>query len=291
MKKTNKIKLGVLGGTGIYKMDSLEQIETIAVETPFGSPSSQITIGLLEGVKVGFIARHGLGHAITPTEVNYRANVYALKSLGAERVLSISACGSLREDYAPGEIVIPNQLVDFTKLRQTSYFGDGLVAHIGVADPFCPQFSATVFKAAKDTGVPAKFRGTAVTIEGPRFSTKAESQLFRSWGIDLIGMTTAPEAFLAREAELCYSVVFHVTDYDVWHQDEEPVSVEQVFEILKQNTSQAQDVIRAVARSYNPHRSCACPTALKDAFATSAPSDETTLQKLSLLLENYPKFK
>lgn len=291
MANPAKIKLGVLGGSGVYQMENLEQVETITIDTPFGTPSSPVTIGLLEDQWVGFIARHGRGHTIAPTEVNYRANIYALKSLGAERILSISACGSLREDYAPGELVIPNQLVDFTKHRNNSFFGEGLVAHIGVADPFCPEFSSAVYKAAKATGVSTKYGGSAVTIEGPRFSTKAESQLFRSWGIDLVGMTTAPEAFLAREAELCYTVVFHVTDYDVWHQAEDPVSVEQVFEILKQNTSRAQEVIRTVLRNYPAQRLCSCPTALKDAFATSTRPDEASLEKLSLLLENYPKFQ
>lgn len=288
MNKLSQIQLGVIGGSGFYKMEGLESVSQIEVETPFGKPSSPVTIGNLEGITVGFIARHGLGHTIHPTEVNYRANIYALKVLGAARVIGISACGSLREDYSPGQIVIPNKLVDFTRKRETSFFQSGLVAHIGVAKPFCPDFSAQLFSSADKTDAPVKFGGTAITIEGPRFSTTAESQLYRSWGIDLIGMTTAPEAFLAREAELCYSALFHVTDYDVWHQTEAPVSVDQVFRIIKQNTDHAQNIIKAVAREFSLDCENECRSALQNAFATNPNAINPDMAKnLAPLVEKY----
>ena len=190
MNQPAKIVLGVIGGSGLYEMDGIENIRLIEVDTPFGKPSTPVTTGTLEGLPVGFIARHGEGHTLTPTEVNYRANIYALKYLGAGKLLSISACGSLREDYAPGDLIVPDQLVDFTKKRPNSFFNDGLVAHVGVENPFCPDFSAQLYEAAAKTDAPVRMGGSAITIEGPRFSTKAESQLYRSWGIDLIGMTT-----------------------------------------------------------------------------------------------------
>ncbi len=290
MKQADTIKLGIIGGSGLYQMEGLEDIQTHEVQTPYGKPSTPVTVGTLEGLPVGFIARHGKGHTIPPTEINYRANIYALKALGAEKVLSISACGSLREDYAPGEIVIANQVVDFTSKRENSFFGDGLVAHISVANPFCPEFSEQILDASRNTQAQVKIGGSAVTIEGPRFSTRAESQLFRQWGIDLIGMTTATEAFLAREAEMCYSVMFHVTDYDVWHKTEEPVSVEQVFQIIQQNTDHAKAIVREVAKNFVPIRHCECRDALKNSFATNFSSVPAKRRKqLSLLVGKYLK--
>jgi len=288
MRKTPKIKLGVIGGSGLYKMDNLEDIQQAEISTPFGNPSSPVIVGMLEGIPVGFLARHGLGHQITPTEVNYRANLYALKALGAEKVLGISACGSLREDYAPGMLVVPGQLLDFTKNRSSSFYESGLVVHIGVADPFCPEFSKQVFDAAQTAGTPVKFGGSAITIEGPRFSTKSESQLYRSWGIDLIGMTTSPEAFLAREAELCYTTLAHVTDYDVWHQTEEPVSVDQVLKIIRKNTANAQLTVRQLVRDFQDTRTCACPSALESAFITSLDNlSAKNREKYNLFINKY----
>ena len=207
----------------MYSMPGLKDVSTHDLDTPFGKPSAPIVTGQLGERQVAFLARHGIGHHLSPSEVNYCANIYALKSLGVERVVSISACGSLREDYAPGDLVIPDQLVDLTRSRRRSFFGDGLVAHIGVADPFCPDISQQVFEAISATGARVHYGGIFLTVEGPRFSTKAESNVFRSWGMSMIGMTTSPEAFLAREAELCYAVMAHITDYDVWHLDQEPV--------------------------------------------------------------------
>ena len=288
MNQTPRIELGVIGGSGLYKMDQLENFQQIEISTPFGNPSSPVTVGMLEGLQVGFLARHGLGHHITPTEVNYRANLYALKSLGAQKVLGISACGSLREDYEPGMLVVPRQLIDFTRKRASSFFEGGLVVHIGVADPFCLEFSSQVIEAAKAAGAPIKDGGSAITVEGPRFSTKSESQLYRSWGIDLIGMTTAPEAFLAREAELCYTTLFHVTDFDVWHHIEEPVSVEQVLKVIQQNTANAQFTVRQLAKDFQRARSCACPNALESAFITSLKGlSPQNKEKYALFIDKY----
>ena len=238
------ISLAIIGGSGLYRMYGLENTEALEITTPFGEPSAPIMTGTIGGKRVAFLARHGVGHSISPTEINYRANIYALKSLGVNRILSISACGSLREDYAPGEIVIPDQLFDFTRQRKTTFFGDGLVAHISPANPFCGDLSEQTFQAVQTTGDNAHQGGEFITIEGPRFSTKAESNTYRSWGMSLIGMTTSPEAFLAREAEICYAVMAHVTDYDVWHTSEEAVTVEIVIETLTRNTKIAHRAIR-----------------------------------------------
>jgi 5'-methylthioadenosine phosphorylase len=250
-------------------MEGLANVEEHAVSTPFGEPSDKIRVGTIEGVSVAFLARHGRGHRLMPTEVNYRANIFALKSLGVEQIIAVSACGSLRETMHPGEIVVPDQLFDFTKKREYSFFGDGLVAHIGSAEPFCPRLSLLVGEAAKAAGGSVHPHGRFITIEGPRFSTKGESFTFRSWGMDIIGMTTSPEAFLAREAEMCYAVMAHVTDYDVWHETEEEVTVEAVVRILQQNTALAQEAIRAlVPQLAEVERGCACDEALSTAILT-----------------------
>ena len=262
----NPIRIGVIGGSGLYQMEGLAEVEERHISTPFGEPSDALIIGTLEGVRVAFVARHGRGHHIMPTEVNYRANIFALKSLGVEQVISVSACGSLQEHLHPGEIVIPDQLFDFTKKREYTFFGDGLVAHIGVAEPLCPRLSALLTDAVDKADGTVHQGGRFITIEGPRFSTKGESFTYRAWGMDIIGMTTCPEAFLAREAEMCYAVMAHVTDYDVWHTTEEPVSVEAVIRILQQNTALAQRAIRLlVPRLAAAERACDC----KDALATT----------------------
>ena len=280
--------IAIIGGSGLYSMPGLEDITEHDLNTPFGKPSAPIISGTLGGKRVAFLARHGIGHHISPSEINYRANIYALKSLGVERLVSISACGSLRQDYAPGDLVVPDQIFDQTRNRKRSFFGDGLVAHVSVADPFCPDLSRQVFQAVKATGATAHLGGTFVTIEGPRFSTKAESNIFRSWGISLIGMTTSPEAFLAREAELCYSVMAHVTDYDVWHLDIEPVSVEAVITVLNQNTRVAQHAIVNLVKNLLPKRQCTCDSALSNTIITqTAHIPSETRQKLDLLVRKY----
>ena len=282
--------MAVIGGSGLYQMSGLENTESIDVDTPFGKPSAPITIGTLEGTRVAFLARHGIGHHITPTKVPYCANIYALKLLGVERVISVSACGSLREDYAPGQIVIPDDIFDYTKDRVRSFFGEGLVAHISVANPFCNDLSQQLETAVRATGATVHRGGSLITIEGPRFSTKAESHTFRTWGMSIIGMTASPEAFLAREAELCYATMAHVTDYDVWHKSESPVTVEMVIQTLNKNTEIAQKAIRNLVRDLNKERVCNCEQALATALITNpkvVPAE--TRSKLDLLIGKYFK--
>ena len=280
--------LAIIGGSGLYNITGLENPQEYQLETPFGDPSAPIVVGMLEGVPVAFLARHGLGHHLSPSEVNYRANIYALKSLGVEQIVSVSACGSLREDFAPGDIVIPNQLFDFTKGRERSFFTNGLVAHVDVSSPFCPDLSQDLYAAVAETGANVHRNGAFITIEGPRFSTKAESNTFRSWGMDIIGMTTSPEAFLAREAEMCYAVMAHVTDYDVWHIAEEPVTVEMVIRILQKNTAIAQQSIHTLTKNLRTQRTCTCGEALATALITTPASiPEATKRKLNLLVGKY----
>jgi len=263
------IRIGVIGGSGLYQMEGLAGVEERNVTTPFGDPSDAIVTGTLEGVRVAFVARHGRGHRIMPTEVNYRANIFALKSLGVEQVISISACGSLREHLHPGQVVVPDQLFDFTKKRAYTFFGDGLVTHVGVADPFCPRLSALLASAVEEAGGTAHRGGCFITIEGPRFSTKGESFAYRAWGMDIIGMTTSPEAFLAREAEMCYAVMAHVTDYDVWHETEEAVNVEMLLATLAANAALAQSALRGlVGKLAIAARDCECKDTLAIAMIT-----------------------
>lgn len=284
------VSLAVIGGSGLYGMSGLQEPREHDLDTPFGKPSAPIVVGTLEDRRVAFLARHGIGHHITPSEVNYRANIYALKSLGVSQIVSVSACGSLREDYAPGQIVIPDQLFDNTKGRERTFFGEGLVAHVSIADPFCGDLSDQLEAATRAAGAATHRGGSFITIEGPRFSTKAESIVFRTWGMSLIGMTACPEAFLAREAEICYAVMAHVTDYDVWHVSEAPVTVEIVIRTLNKNTEVAQEAIRLLVRSLKPERTCACRHALADALITRRDIiPAATRQKLDLLIGKYIK--
>jgi 5'-methylthioadenosine phosphorylase len=265
----NPIRLGVIGGSGLYQMEGLAGVEERHISTPFGDPSDAVVVGTLEGVRVAFLARHGRGHRITPTEVNYRANVFALKTLGVEQVVAISACGSLREHLHPGEIVVPDQLFDFTKKRAYSFFGGGLVAHIGVAEPFCGRLSALLAEASLEAGGTVHRGGRFITIEGPRFSTRGESLTYRAWGMDIIGMTSSPEAFLAREAEMCYAVMAHVTDYDVWRETGEPVNVEMLLATLSANAALAQRTLHIlVPRLATAERGCDCGATLATALIT-----------------------
>jgi 5'-methylthioadenosine phosphorylase len=282
--------LAVIGGSGLYTMPGLTAAQEYDLTTPFGKTSAPIVVGTLEGKRVAFLARHGIGHHISPSEVNYRANIHALKSLGVERIISISACGSLREDYAPGEIVTPDQIFDFTRNRKRTFFTEGIVAHISVADPFCTDLSTQLYDTSRSTGAVVHKGGTLITIEGPRFSTKAESNTFRAWGMSIIGMTTSPEAFLAREAEICYAVMAHVTDYDVWHVAEEPVTVEKVIETLNRNTQIAQQAVGTLVRNLTPKRTCECSNALETAIITHPDTiPDETRRKLQLLIGKYLK--
>ena len=281
-------KLAIIGGSGLYSLPGLEDIEEREITTPFGDPSAPIIIGSMEGESVAFLARHGLGHQLSPTEINFRANIYALKSLGVEQVVGIGACGSLREDYAPGDIVIPDQVFDFTKDRKRTFFDRGLVAHISIPEPFCEDLSEQVYQAVESTGNNVHRGGIFITIEGPRFSTRAESNTFRAWGMSIIGMTTSPEAFLAKEAEMCYAVLAHVTDYDVWHITEETVTVELVIEILKRNTDIAQQAVKNIVQQLTHDRMCDCHQALASALITNPEAiPAETRQRLSLLVDKY----
>ncbi len=282
------VKLGVIGGSGVYDMEALTDIEEVKPQTPFGEPSDAIVIGTLSGQRVAFLPRHGRGHRISPTELNSRANIFALKSLGVERIVSISACGSLREDYAPRHIVIPDQLFDRTRERPLTFFGGGLVIHVSFAEPFCPDLSQALYQAVKATGATVHKGGAFITIEGPRFSTKAESNVFRQWGMDIIGMTAVPEAQLAREAEICYATMAHVTDYDVWHKTEETVTVETVIKNLLANAEVAKKAIQNLVPTLPAERACACQHALRDAIITSRDViPEQTKKDLRLLIGKY----
>jgi 5'-methylthioadenosine phosphorylase len=281
----------VIGGSGLYRIPKLKRIVEHSLVTPFGNPSGPIVEGEIAGKRILFLARHGAGHHINPAQVNYRANIYALKSLGVTRVISVNACGSLREDFKPGDLVVPDQIMDLTKCRANTFFEDGFTAHIGAADPFCPDLSSHLVRSLKDVGARVHDQAAFVIIQGPRFSTRAESNTYRSWGMSIIGMTAAPEAFLAREAELCYASVAHITDYDVWHSQEEEVSVEMVLKILSQNTDYVKKTITHLAE--NPpqeKRACSCGSALNNAIITDpAVIPEPTRDRLRLLIGKYLK--
>lgn len=280
--------IAIIGGSGLYSMDGMDDTKELDIITPFGKPSAPIVVGTIENRRVAFLARHGIGHYINPSEVPYQANIYALKSLGVQRIISISACGSLKEDYAPGQIIIPDQIFDNTHERARSFFSDGFVAHISVADPFCGDLSGQLENAVRGAGGAVHRGGSFVTIEGPRFSTKAKSLTYRSWGMSIVGMTAAPEAFLAREAEICYATMAHITDYDVWHVSEAPVTVEKVIQTLNKNTQLAVDAIRNLVRSYNPERKCECERALATALITHKDAiPPKTRKKLKLLIDKY----
>jgi 5'-methylthioadenosine phosphorylase len=288
---SNDPLFAVIGGSGLYKMAGLNGLKEHQLETPFGKPSSPIIEGEIHGQKVLFLARHGVGHFLNPGEVNYRANIYALKSLGVNRVISVNACGSLREDYQPGDLVIPDQIFDLTRNRVNTFFEKGITAHIGTADPYCPDLSGHLYQILSNGDANVHDHGAFIIIEGPRFSTRSESNTFRSWGMDIIGMTSAPEAFLAREAELCYASIAHITDYDVWHAKEEAVSVEMVLKIIAQNTSRVQEAVAGLAENPPPeNRSCDCSTALEGALITNPEViPQETRQKVDLLVSKYLK--
>lgn len=279
-----RAEIGVMGGSGLYEMEGLAGVEEVRVTTPFGEPSDAIVVGKLEGTSVAFLPRHGRGHRISPTELNQRANIWAMKSLGVERLMSVSAVGSLREDFEPLDLVIPDQLVDRTRHRVDTFFSDGIVAHVGLADPFCPELSALLYAAGQATEATVHQGGTYIVIEGPQFSTKAESQLYRSWGMDIIGMTALPEARLAREAELCYATIACVTDYDVWHESAGEVTVEMVIRNLLENVATSKEIIRKVVPRVPRERGCRCGSALESAIITAsyriAPQAKERLQLL-----------
>lgn len=282
-------KIGIIGGSGLYSMPGFTNQHEVRVETPFGDPSDPYVVGELEGKTVAFLARHGRGHRISPSEINYRANIYGLKKLGVEYIFSLSAVGSLKEEHKPLDFVIPDQFVDRTRGRISTFFGEGLVAHVGFAEPICPHVAKLLHGACVESGVKATSGGTYLCMEGPAFSTKAESNLYRSWGMDVIGMTNLQEAKLAREAELCYSTVAMVTDYDCWHEAHEAVTVADIIQNLTQNAENAAKVVRTAVRNLElAPRTCGCSQALKYALLTDPKTVPwSTYAKLELLVGKY----
>jgi 5'-methylthioadenosine phosphorylase len=285
---SNDVRIGIVGGSGLYAMDGLTDVQEVEVETPFGKPSDKYRVGTLEGRRVAFLARHNRDHSISPSELNFRANIYGFKKLGAEWILSASAVGSLKEEHHPLDIVLPDQFVDRTKARISTFFTDGIVAHISFGDPICPVLSNVIAAAGADADVRIKRGGTYVCMEGPQFSTKAESNLYRSWGMDLIGMTNLQEAKLAREAEICYVTIAMVTDYDCWHPDHDAVTVADIIANLQKNSANAQRIIRAALKRLPVERTCKCGHALEHAILTDLKkAPDATRQKLKVLLARY----
>jgi 5'-methylthioadenosine phosphorylase len=260
--------VGVIGGSGLYEMEGLEDVQTISLTTPFGDPSDSFVVGRLEGVKIAFLPRHGKGHRISPSSLNFRANIYAMKLLGVQWIIGVSAVGSMKESIHPGDMVIPNQFIDQTKGRPNTFFSDGIVGHVSFADPVCPVLSQILFQAGKEVGTNVQKDGTYLCIEGPQFSTRAESKLYRTWGVDIIGMTNIPEAKLVREAEICYATIAFATDYDCWHETEQDVSIGEVLRILAQSTKIAKSAIRHAIKHLPEKRECLCANALKYALIT-----------------------
>jgi len=282
------VRIGIVGGSGLYQMAGLTDMEEAVIDTPFGKPSDSYRIGTLEGRKVAFLARHHRNHTILPSELNFRANIHGFKQLGVEWILSASAVGSLKEELRPLDVVLPDQFYDRTKARISTFFGNGIVAHVSFGDPVCHVLSDVIGAAGADAGVPIKRGGTYVCMEGPQFSTKAESNTYRSWGMDLIGMTNLQEAKLAREAEICYTTMALVTDYDCWHPDHDSVTVADIIKNLTMNSENAQKVIRAAVKRLPVDRTCKCGSSLQHAILTDlkkAPAETRT--KLELLLRKY----
>ncbi len=283
-------KIGVIGGTGLYDIEGLTSIEEVDITTPFGKPSDAITIGRLEGVGIAFLPRHGKGHRISPTEIPVRANIYALKSLGVEHIIAVSSAGSFKQEIKPGDLVIPDQLIDRTRNRVNSFFGDGIVTHIPFADPFCPILCQVLYESAKKVGASVHPKGTFVVMEGPAFSTRAESRLYRSWGADIIGMTALPEAKLAREAEICYAIIGCVTDYDSWWHSAEPITIDVILNVQRQNIDIAKNIIKLAVSRIPEKRHCPCACALEIAIVTDPkliPDDQK--KKLDLIIGKYLK--
>ncbi|MEJ2367714.1 MAG: S-methyl-5'-thioadenosine phosphorylase [Acidobacteriota bacterium] len=281
----DRVQFGIIGGSGFYEMPGFEAVEKADLKTPFGDPSDPFVIGTIDGTPVAFLARHGEGHRHLPTEVNYRANIYGFKMLGVSAILSASAVGSLKENVHPGHMVVPDQFVDRTRHRDDTFFGQGIVAHVGLADPFCGALRDRLIEACRRLNLEVHPSGTYLCMEGPQFSTRAESKLYRSWGMDIIGMTNLQEARLAREAEICYATLAMVTDYDCWHPDHDTVAIEDVIAVLQQNTMNAQKVLRDALSAPPPSESCPCRSALRHAIVTQkAKWPDSTRHRLEAIL-------
>ncbi len=290
--RVGKIDIGVIGGSGLYTMEGLTNLRTVSVSTPFGKPSDEYIVGTLFGKKIAFLPRHGRGHRIMPTDINYRANIFGMKKLGVQRIISVSAVGSMKEEINPGDIVIPDQFYDHTKHRRSTFFGNGIVAHVGMANPVCAELCDIIAQAGTATGAVVHRGGTYLCMEGPQFSSQAESLLYRTWNVDVIGMTNATEAKLAREAEICYSTIALATDYDCWHHSEEPVTVESVLAVMKKNIETSKAMIREAVRVLPETRSCACGGSLKNTIMTPEKIVPTKIKRdLAPIIGKYLKAK
>lgn len=285
-RQEKPVTVGVIGGSGLYDIEGLTSARSIRVRTPFGAPSDAITVGSLDGIRVAFLSRHGRGHVVNPSAINYRANIFALKSLGVSHVISVSAVGSMKESIQPGDVAVPDQFIDLTKRRVSTFFDEGIVAHVAFGEPVCSELRHALLSAGEKVGATLHRNGTYLCMEGPQFSTKAESRLYRQWGVDVIGMTNMPEAKLAREAELCYATLALVTDYDCWHETEEAVTVEAVLGTLHRNVALAKQILRAVMPAFTNPAACSCHQALDSAILT-APNriSSAARKKLSLLID------
>jgi len=280
--------IGIIGGSGLYNIEGIKDIKTVSIDTPFGKPSDSYTVGSLEGRKVAFLPRHGKGHTILPSELNFRANIYGMKKLGVEHIIAVSAVGSMKEEIKPLDIVIPDQFFDRTRGRISTFFGEGIVGHVSFADPVCEILASTLFNAAKSVGAQAHKGGTYLCMEGPMFSTRAESNVYRQWGVSVIGMTNLQEAKLAREAEICYSTLAMATDYDCWHVGEEAVTLEMIIGNLNKNAETAKRILKAAIQKIEQKRSCACATAVQNAIVTNKDLiPENTKKKLDILFGKY----
>ncbi len=289
--RTARADVAVIGGSGLYEMEGLGQVREVRPTTPFGRPSDVVVLGSLNGRRVAFLSRHGRGHRISPTAINYRANIYALKSLGVAKIFSVSAVGSMKKQIKPGEMVLPNQFIDRTQHRISTFFDQGVVAHVAFADPICQPLSHVLWQAARKAKAKVHPKGTYLCIEGPQFSTRAESMLYRQWGVDVIGMTNLPEAKLAREAEICYATLALVTDYDCWHESEEAVSVGAIFSIMHKNVALAKQVLRYALHEVPETRACPCARALDHAVVTAPQAMSASAHRRLRLLLNSPSAK
>jgi len=287
---TEKISIGVIGGSGLYEMEGLTRVTSVKVATPFGKTSDDFIIGTLHGRRVAFLPRHGRGHRLLPTDINYRANIYGMKKLGVQRIISVSAVGSMQEKIKPGDIVIPGQFIDLTKHRRSTFFGDGVVAHVGMAEPVCAELGKVLIASGKKVGARVHRSGTYICMEGPQFSSRAESLTYRKWDVEVIGMTNATEAKLAREAEICYSTIALATDYDCWHHSEEAVTVEAVLAVMKHNIETSKAMIRETVKMLPTERTCGCGEALRNAIMTPEKLIPAKTKKdLALIIGKYMK--